>query len=461
MNRNSFTARLTLRFAALVTATTAAVLVVGGWLLQRQTVSGLELMHEVEGHELAELLGTEANLAAADIVRRIKYDADSDAALFFIQVHKEDGAVLFRSDNLGGAVLPDLSRAEPHWTTRLPAVGDVRVSEFHSGPWHIQVASPLAPTRRLLRDYVEVSGLLVIGVAVTSLGLGYAFSRYTLRPVRAIEATARRIRADNLSERIPVPAGRDELAALAELLNRMFDRLELSFEQVRRFTADASHELKTPLALMQLNAEKLRSRLAGDAEGTAALEDMLEELGRLHQIIESLLFLSKADAGALALELKALSPQALLAALAEDAQALAEDVGARFALSRNEPGEIRGEPNLLRQLLLNLLSNALAVSPPGSLVTLESYWLDGDKWRFEVADEGPGLPEAQLARVFERFVRFEHGAGGAPRSGHGLGLAICKGIAELHRGSIRAENRRDRRGLRVIVELPADVSAGG
>lgn len=454
MNRHSFTARLTLRFAALVTATTAAVLAIGGWLLDRQTVSGLELMHEVEGLELSELLGTDVNLTAADIVRRIKHDADSDAALFYIQVHKEDGAVLFRSDNLGTAVMPDLSAAEPHWTARLPAIGDVRVSEFHSGPWHIQIGSPLAPARRLLRDYVQVSGLLVIGMAVASLGLGYAFSRYTLRPVRAIEATARQIRADNLSERIPVPAGRDELAALAELLNRMFDRLEASFEQVRRFTADASHEIKTPLALMRLNAEKLRPSLAGDPEGTAALEDLLEEIGRLHQIIESLLFLSKTDAGALVLELKALSPQTLVSGFAEDAQALAEDVGASFALTRDDPGGIRGEPNLLRQLLLNLLNNALAVSPPGGLVTLSSYRSNGDRWRFEVTDEGPGLPEEQLARIFERFVRFDHGPGDRQARGHGLGLAICKGIAELHRGTIRAENRRDRSGLRVTVELP-------
>src|SRR5208282_4293990 len=116
-----------------------------------------------------------------------------------------------------------------------------------------------------------------------SIGLGWAFARLTLRPVRAIHATASRIRADNLGERIPIPAGRDELAALVGLLNRMLDRLESSFAQVKRFTADASHELKTPLTFVRLNAEKLRSRCANDPESMAAIGDILEEVDRLRQ----------------------------------------------------------------------------------------------------------------------------------------------------------------------------------
>lgn len=451
MIRGSLTFRLAWQFAALLTLTTAAVLAAGGWMLHVQAVRGIELMHEVEGEEIGELLGGSPGLTGEEIERRIREDADSDAALYFIQVHNEAGVVLFRSANLGEAMLPDLSRMQPHWTTELPKVGEVRVSEFYSGPWHVQVASPLEPVNRLLGDYARVSASLIAAVALAGMGLGYAFSRITLRPVRAIEETARRIGADNLRERIPVPEAKDELAGLSALLNEMFDRLEASFEQVRRFTADASHELKTPLALIRLNADRLRTRVSNDPEAAAGLEDLLEEIARMNRIIESLLFIAKAESGTLPLELKEQNVAEWLRPFAEDARVLAEDRGVRFELARNDDGEMRMEPALMRQLLLNLTSNALNVSPTGGRVTLESVRTERGWW-FIVTDEGPGLAEEKLEKIFERFVRFEPAEGGA--RGHGLGLAICRSIAELHGGLIRAENRGDgRSGLRVTVEL--------
>ncbi len=451
----SLTFRLSWQFAVLLTLTTVVVLAAGGWMLQRQAVRGLELMHGVEGAEIAELLGVDPSLTAGEITRRIHEDADSDAALYFIQVHNGDGVVLFRSANLGDSMLPDLSQDEPHWTTQLPHVGEVRVSEFHSGSWHVQVASPLEPVNRLLGDYVQVSAFLVMGVALAGMGLGYGFSRVTLRPVRMIEATARRIGADNLRERIPVPEARDELAGLSTLLNQMFDRLESSFEQVRRFTADASHELKTPLALIRLNAERLQARVANDPEALAGLADLLEEIGRMNRIIESLLFIAKAESGTMSLALKERDVGEWLAPFVEDARVLAEDRGMRFECVKNDAGVMRLEPALMRQLLLNLTGNALNASPAGGAVALESVKTE-QGWSFAVTDEGPGLDEAKLGKIFERFVRFEpegSAEGGSVR-GTGLGLAICRSIAELHGGTIRAENRKDGRGgLRVVVEL--------
>lgn len=450
--KGSLTFRLAWQFAALLTLTTMVVLAAGGWLLKRQAMRGMQLLHEVEGRELAELLGDDSALPATEIHRRIHNDADSDVSLYFIQVHDERGAMLFRSSNMGNAILPNLAADQPHWTTVFPGVGAVRVSEFREGPWHIQVASPLAPIERLLIDFAQVSGVLVLGVAFAGVGLGYGFGRVTLRPVRAIESTARRIGADNLRERIAVPSPRDELASLATLLNEMFDRLEGSFEQVRRFTADASHELKTPLALIRLNAERLRARVAHDPEATAGLDDLMEEVAGMNRIVESLLFIAKAESGALSLTLKEHDVPALLAPFVEDACVLAEDRGVRFELARNDAGALRIEPALLRQLLLNLVGNALTVSPAGGLVTLESARTETN-WRFVVADEGPGLPPEQLEKVYERFVRFEHAT--EERRGHGLGLAICRSIADLHGGGIHAENRADgRSGLRVVVAVP-------
>lgn len=450
----SFTARITCRFAALVTGTTAVVLALGGYLLETEVERGLELLHDVEVRELTELIGTDAKLTAAGVADRIKHDADNDAAMFALQVADASGTVLFRSDNLGTNVLPAGNGPDEHWTTELPVLGRVHLSYYLAGPWRIHIGSLLEPSERLLRNYVRISIPLLIGVGLVSIGLGYTFSRATLRPLRAIEATANRIRADNLAERIPVPEGTDELASLSRLLNQTFDRLEASFEQIRRFSADVSHELKTPLALIRLNVEKLRSRFSGDAEATLAVGDVLEEIARLNQVIDRLLFLAKAESGALPLVLQSTEVSGLIATFAEDAQALAEDRNVRFEVLKSDVGTLNVEPNLLRQLLLNLVANAVAVSPSGCWVRLESFAAEG-AWKLIITDEGPGIPAAELARIFERFVQV-HASGRAaePTRGHGLGLAICKSIATLHHGTIAAENRGDRSGVRVTVTLP-------
>lgn len=450
---HSFTLRLTVRFAVLVTLTTALVLAAGGWLLQRQAMQGLAELHEVEGEELGEILGP-APLPARQVTERIAHDADSDAALFFIQVRDDAGNIVFRSANLGSTLLPALGGQGRDWETVLPAAGRVLISDFHAGPWRIQVASRLEPTERMLGNYARVSGLLLAGAALLGVGLGYQFSRATLRPVRAIEATARRIGADNLSERIPVAAGHGELTALIKLLNGTFDRLQSSFDQVQRFTAEASHELKTPLALARLNAEKLLARVRADPDSETLVAGVLDEIARLNRIIESLLFLAKTEGGALQLPRREIDLAALVDDFAADAAVLAEDAGVRFVLARNDAGVVLGDSGLLRQLLLNLLNNALTVSERGGAVTLESRRTD-EGWRLTLGDEGPGLPADQLERVFERFVRYEGSPRRDPAAGTGLGLAICRGIVALHGGRIFAENRTDRRGLCVTVSLPA------
>jgi two-component system heavy metal sensor histidine kinase CusS len=450
----SFTARLTTRIALLVTVLATTLLLFGGVLLDHQIERGLDLLHEVEAKELAELLGDQPALTVEEIGQRIQHDADSDAALFFMQIAR-DGNVLFRSSNLSATILPLESLDGPVWTTRLPFLGRLRLLATSAGPWRIVIGSSLANSERLMQDYVEIALGLIVGVALASIGLGYVVSRAALAPIRQIDATARRIGADNLGERIPV-SGRDELADLTRLLNETFDRLQGSFEQVRRFSADVSHELKTPLALLRLNAEKLHARLpVGDSEGRAALEDMLEEIGRMNSVIERLLFIAKSESGAVAVARRAVALAPWLANFADDAMALAEDRGVRFRLGAAPAGEAQLDADLWRQLLLNLVTNAVAVSPRDGVVTLDVEPQAGG-WVFAVTDEGPGLPEEQLTRVFERFVRVAPPGGAWEETrGHGLGLAICQAIVDLHGGTIWAENRVGARGLRVVVRLPA------
>jgi signal transduction histidine kinase len=453
----SFTSRMAVQFALLITVTTAAVLAAGRWFLSREAVNGLDLLNQAEFMEIRDRLDSAPNAPTpADVDRRIRAHTEIDSALYFFQVRDSSGGVIFRSTNLGHAVLPSLPDGLARWSGDLQGVGPVRICEFRDGSLSIQVASPMQPVQWLLKDYGKISLFLLLGVALASIGLGWAFARLTLKPVRAIHATASRIRADNLGERIPTPAGSDELVDLVRLLNQMFDRLESSFSQVKRFTADASHELKTPLTFVRLNAEKLRSKCAQDPEATAAVEDILVELDRLWQITESLLFLAKAEGGALALNTTRIGADVLVREFAEDALALAEDRGAQFTVVRADSAQVQCEPTLVHQLLINLAINALRVSPPAGIVSLESV-ITSDRWRLVVSDQGPGVPPNQLERIFERFQRYTPTSGVSTTNtdaGAGLGLAICRSIATLHGGTIHAENRVGAPGLRVIVDIP-------
>jgi two-component system heavy metal sensor histidine kinase CusS len=295
-------------------------------------------------------------------------------------------------------------------------------------------------------------------MVVVSAATGFLLSRLALRPVRLIQQTANRIGSENLSERIPVPAGHDEISNLGRLLNQMFDRLESSFKQIRRFTAEASHELKTPLSLVRLQAEKLLVEGGLSPAQEEAVQVQLEEISRLNQIIEELLFLSRAEARAITLVTIREDPRSFLHAFAQDARVLAESRGVAFSEHLSGEGQVEFDPKWIRQVLLNLLSNALNASPRGCAVRLTSQVSRG-LWRVAVEDEGPGVPPEQRERIFERFVRLGPGGGGERESGSGLGLAIARSIVILHRGRISAEAAPGTTGLRVVFEMPAMAGA--
>lgn len=446
--KGSLVNKLTARFVLIVTLSTVIVLTAGGWLLNRQGMKSLEALQRLEAEELAGMLGAETNLTPEQIRGRIRTYADSDYALYLIQIANKDGAVIFRSTNMGDAVIPPAPPGKAYWTVNIAETGLVGVVGTTTAAWDIKVGSALGPVTHVLDQYIRIGALMVAASALISLLSGYAFSRLAVAPLRAIERTASRIRADNLSERIAVPKGYAELEALAELLNRTFDRIESAFAQVRRFTTDASHELKTPLALVRLGAEKIRPRLAGDPEAEAWVADLIEETDHMQRIIDSLLFIAKADGGAYTIERKMHDMRPLVADFAEDARALAEDRSLRFELARNDAGSALVDPQSLRQLLLNLASNAIAATPTGGLITLSSERTEKG-WRLAMCDEGGGVTPEMLERIFERFTRHHPSAS---TTGSGLGLPICRSIAGLYGGSIRAENRADRGGLRLVFE---------
>lgn len=450
----SIGARLSIGYALASAATLAGLFILGYFLLERQLIHSLDLLNQSEFEEIRQSLGPDlSSLTSARINDRIRRTTEAASVLFYIDIHEKGRGMLFVSSNVGRGLIPDVP-GKRRFNGRVAGLGELRIGEFRLGQMDVIVATSLEQVRRLMDGYAETSLVLVCLMLVVSIITGVALSRAAMRPVRLIQQTANHIRSDNLSERIPVGDVRDEISNLARLLNEMFDRLEAAFQQIRRFTAEASHELKTPLSLVRLQAEKLLVEGGLTAAQEEAMQVQLEELARLNQIIEDLLFLSRAEAQAVRLDFRREDPGAFLEAFALDARELAEHRNMRFTATLTGRGEVEFDPKWLRQVLFNLVTNALNASPPGGRVTLSSEFTV-DAWRVAIEDEGPGVPPRQRERIFDRFFRLSSAAG--ETTGSGLGLAISRSIVGLHHGVIRAEAASGESGLRVVFELPLAV----
>ncbi len=464
--------RFALWFSVAATVAVGLLLILARFGLEAQILRSFELINEVEFNELKDILSEQKAiqpagdkswkpmdpglLGAEDIRAVLVHDMENDQKLFYCEIYKEDGTFLFRSDNLGDVAMATPLDKQSMLTLRHARAGEIRLSRFLWKGLRIQIASSMAQAESFFESFNLVSWFLAGGTLVMSLVLSRQLSRLALDPIARLQESARHISAQDLSQRLPVPEGPREVSQLAAYLNEMFDRLETSFEQVRRFSAEASHELRTPLALIRLQAERLLKNPRLGPDETAAVAEMLEETGRLNKLIEGLLLLTRSEVGAINLNLQRLDAAGFVSDFAEDAVLLAEDAGKTFLLEHNEETAVRADPQWLRHVFLNLLSNALKFAPRGSTVHLATHSV-GSRWRVVLEDEGPGVPESWLNRIFDRFARVPRAAGEPEVAGTGLGLAICRSIIERHGGTIRAEAGTDGRGLRVIIELETAI----
>jgi len=444
--------RLTLWFSLAVTLTAGTAAVIGYFVVSRQMHDGIDFLLAAETEEILHRMGDHPErLPQAPLVESLRGHTEIDAPIYYFQIHRDGEGVIFRSRNLGETVLPDLSDGGPLVRTVTVGSEPLRIREQYFQTYHVQIATNLEQVEQLMDRYQH---LLLVGLPLlfsASIGVGLLLSNIALAPVRAMQRSAQRISASNLAERLPVPPGRDEIAALARLLNDLFARLEAAFEQVKRFTADASHELKTPLSLIRLHAERLAKSSNLDHAERAQIESQLEEINRLNSLVDSLLFIARADAGSLPLESRRHDTRRYIAEIGEDAAALAEDRGVAFRIEQADDGCATFDTVLIRQVLLNILSNAIRHTPKGRGITLASRH-EPAAWTLVVEDEGSGVPPGQIERIFARFVRGT-GVDERVQEGSGLGLAIARSIVTAHGGTIVAANRESG-GLRVTVRLP-------
>jgi heavy metal sensor kinase len=317
------------------------------------------------------------------------------------------------------------------------------------------------------------AAMVAIPIALLLAGIGgYMLARASLAPVVAMGRQARRISASNLNERLPVGNPRDELGSLAEVLNGLLARLEQSFEheqrsadQQRQFMADASHELRTPVAALSSVADVALARKDRDVgELREALDVVRGEGSRLGRLVDDLLLLSRADAGELPARREQLYLEELLQDTARAARGLAVARGVTLVASPAEESPFMGDAHMLRRLLMILLDNAIKYTPRGGEVGLSLEHDEASKrYRITVEDTGPGVPSWAVERIFERFFRVDESrtraaedAGGLASAG--LGLAIARLTAEAHGGTVRLDATGPN-GSRFVVTLPMPASA--
>lgn len=319
----------------------------------------------------------------------------------------------------------------------------------------IAVAGPTRDIDRAVGSLIALLAFTIPVALVMSVAGGYLVSARAMRPVDWMTREAAAIGADDLSVRLDVPSTSDEIERLGRTLNQLLSRLSASMEEQRRFTADASHELRTPLSIMRGEIDTtLRSHdLAPDAR--PALESLGEEVDRMSGLVSDLLTLSRMDAGSAELSRE----RVRLAELCDKVAGRFSARAAAKAVTLDVQGEdltVWADLDLLDRMIGNLVDNAIKYSPPGGLVRL-AVRRDGDWADMTVADSGAGIAPEDLPHVFERFWRADKARARA-EGGAGLGLSICRWIAEAHCGSIAASSHPGG-GTTITVRLPLERDA--
>jgi heavy metal sensor kinase len=449
MRRLPIRLRLTLWYCAMFTAA-AVLLSVSSWWMLRGSLVATEYHELQERAEDVQLLLTQLGPDASPAFLQQKfaeiYQVKDDGK--YLQIINQDGTWLYRSKRM---IDEGLRLAVP---VDLPPQGTT--AEFHQGTRYVRtLAYPIHANGRaysvqtgiaLNKSMVLLSAfgtrLLLLTPAFLILAAvgGHFMSRRALAPVAAIATEARRINDRNLDVRLPIGETEDEISHLSETLNQMLARVELGVRSIRDFTANAAHELRTPLALIRAEVEISLSKERRAEEYREACEQVQIETVRMTNLIDSLLALAKADAGMEVLHFEL-----------QDTNRLAVQLGERWKTAMRlalldfnvevsqESALVMGDVNALQRLLTILLDNAVRYTSPGGTVSLRVA-REGGKAIFTVEDTGIGIATEDQSRIFDRFYRVDHTRSAGFSRGSGLGLALAQWIAEKHGTNISLES---------------------
>jgi heavy metal sensor kinase len=466
MRKISIGSRLTLWYLAIFTAA-ELFFGVGMWLVLRQDLYGIAddaLTAQVE--DVASFLKSQKKKNMT--VDKLREEASEAYVLEhsgdFLQIYDADGNWLFRASSLVQNQVAALTPA----ATKRPSFTNIQLGnkpfrfvkqriEVNGRAYTVQTGVPadqIIATLSRFRRYLLMLAPLLLFAAASG---GYWLSQKALSPVDALTRTARSISGSNLADRLEKLATGDELQRLSDTLNEMLARIESSFLRVTQFTADASHELRTPISLIRTEAEIALRKSRGNEEYREALRHILLEAERTSSLVEELLSLARADSGRENVQLTILDLRSAIAEIANEWRQLVESRNLQFTQTIADCElPVLADRVALQRLLAIILDNAVKYTPPPGVVELRLEARNGNAV-ICVRDTGIGIAEQDQGKIFERFYRVDKARSRA-QGGAGIGLAIAEWIVQQHRGSIAVQSSIGS-GSSFVVELPVQPAS--
>ena len=320
----------------------------------------------------------------------------------------------------------------------------------------IETGAPYDPIERVLFSLLVSLAIAFAVIVAAAAGGGYLLTRNALCPLDDIATAAERITSRTLNERLPVASTRDEVERLSIALNHMIERLEAAFHHISRFSADAAHEIRTPLAIIRGELENALRLQAPTGALRETVASALEETERLSRIVEQLLEMSRLEAGETLAESTRFDFTEMTRTTVDQMRLLAEEKHLELRFDGTQPAEVEGDPLRLKQIVVNLVDNAIKYTPFGGSVSVSAFPED-EKAVLEVADTGIGIPKEAASQVFDRFFRVDK-ARSRQLGGTGLGLAIVKSICTAYNGSVSVK-KAEGSGSIFRVELPLEKTS--
>jgi signal transduction histidine kinase len=354
-----------------------------------------------------------------------------------VEVRGRNGELLYLSANVSGPVLKD---GVEEFHTREIAGRPVRIGVFRDNELTLHVGADLKDIEQLGWEIAR-SQVIVIPVVLLLIAAGsWLLGSIALTPIEQIRRAAERITAERLDERIPSQGPADEIGRLINVLNATFERLQGSFEQAARFSADASHQLKTPIAILRAGIDEILDKDGMSPDQRERVADLLQQTRRLTSVAENLLLLSRADTGRLSLRGTSLELRKLLDGSLEDARILGEKSNLEIEARLPETLPIIGDRDMISLTLQNLVENAVKYNRPGGKILLSAK-KSAEGVQICVGNSGQGIPAERAPHIFKRFYRAR---GDEQTPGHGLGLSIARELARAHGGDLALiESRED------------------
>jgi heavy metal sensor kinase len=468
MNPRSIRFRLTAWYAGLL----ATALLLFGAIVYYRLQRHLEGQLNASLVEQARTIGEELLVSVSTrgepfVIAEINESYSPEISGRFVRVTRPDGSVLYQSKSprdssfVASEIPPVSGELRAGYPPRVVDVAgrDVVLQgvscAVKAGRFLVETGAAYQPIAVELRT-LRVAFALGIPVFLTGgVLVGLVLVRKSLHPIRAITEQAERISSQNLNERLPVVRTGDEVERLALSLNRMMERLETAVQHASRFSGDVSHELRTPLTILRGELEAMANEQHRHSDSVEQIGSALEEIERLSTIVEQLLVISRLDAGQAGMERVRVDLGLLATRTAEEMGLLAEeqDVALRSSIERGVI--VEGDPLRLKQVIVNLLDNAIKYTPEGGVIEVAVRAAEGMA-RLEVSDNGIGIKAEAVPHVFERFYRADKARSRAS-GGAGLGLSIVKSIAAAHEGQLSV---RSSEGVGTVVRLDLPLVSG-